>query len=89
MTNIIEALGETSRVVVFPVHPRTEKFLKEYSLLDRMPENIKVIQPLDPEYAEAHERRGEDTDRFRLYSEGGVCAGSAVHHAAGEYRVGG
>ncbi len=46
MTNIIEALGKAGRTVVFPVHPRTEKYLAEYNLLDRMPENIKVIQPL-------------------------------------------
>ncbi|MBU4491166.1 MAG: UDP-N-acetylglucosamine 2-epimerase (non-hydrolyzing), partial [Euryarchaeota archaeon] len=44
MTNIIEALGETGRVVVFPVHPRTEKYLREYGLL--MPENVKLIEPL-------------------------------------------
>ena len=44
MTNIIEALGETGGVVVFPVHPRTEKYLREYGLL--MPENVKLIKPL-------------------------------------------
>ncbi len=44
MTNIIEALGEAGRVVVFPVHPRTEKYLAEYNLLDKMPENIKVVR---------------------------------------------
>ncbi|MFH1323555.1 MAG: UDP-N-acetylglucosamine 2-epimerase (non-hydrolyzing) [Methanobacteriota archaeon] len=44
MTNIIEALGEAGRVVVFPVHPRTEKYLREYGLM--MPENVRLIQPL-------------------------------------------
>ncbi|MGB8218567.1 MAG: UDP-N-acetylglucosamine 2-epimerase (non-hydrolyzing) [Candidatus Methanoperedens sp.] len=44
MTNIIEALGEAGRVVVFPVHPRTEKYLREYGLL--MPGNLKLIKPL-------------------------------------------
>ncbi|MCZ7394012.1 MAG: UDP-N-acetylglucosamine 2-epimerase (non-hydrolyzing) [Candidatus Methanoperedens sp.] len=44
MTNIIGALREAGRVVVFPVHPRTEKYLREYGLL--MPENVKLIKPL-------------------------------------------
>jgi len=46
LTSIIEALGEAGRIVVFPVHPRTEKYLVEYQLLERMPENVKVIPPL-------------------------------------------
>ncbi len=46
MTNIIEALGESGMPVVFPVHPRTEKYLREYGLLERMPGNVKLIEPL-------------------------------------------
>jgi UDP-GlcNAc3NAcA epimerase len=37
MRNIIEALGDSGMPVVFPVHPRTEKFLQEYGYLERMP----------------------------------------------------
>ena len=44
--NIIEALGGSGRPVVFPVHPRTEKYLKEYGLRDSMPFNVKLIQPV-------------------------------------------
>lgn len=44
MSNIIEALGESRKIVVFPVHPRTEKYLREYGL--DMPANVKIIQPL-------------------------------------------
>ncbi|MCZ7381959.1 MAG: UDP-N-acetylglucosamine 2-epimerase (non-hydrolyzing) [Candidatus Methanoperedens sp.] len=44
MTNIIEALGESGLPVVFPVHPRTEKYLKEYGLI--MPGNVKLVKPL-------------------------------------------
>jgi UDP-GlcNAc3NAcA epimerase len=44
MTNIIEALGEAGRAVVFPVHPMTEKYLWEYGLL--MLGNVKLIKPL-------------------------------------------
>ncbi len=46
MKSIIEALGELGRTVVFPVHPRTEKCLREYGLLERRPGNVKLIQPL-------------------------------------------
>ncbi len=45
ITNIIEALDDAGKTVVFPVHPRTEKYLKEYNLWDSMPINVKLIQP--------------------------------------------
>jgi len=43
---ILGALGEAARPVVFPVHPRTRKYLSDYGLLAEMPENIRVIEPL-------------------------------------------
>ena len=46
MRSIIEALGEIVMPVVFPVHPRTEKFLQEYGLMGRMPGNVRFIKPL-------------------------------------------
>ena len=46
MAAILGALGEAGRPVVFPVHPRTRKYLAEYGLLAGMPENIRVIEPL-------------------------------------------
>jgi UDP-GlcNAc3NAcA epimerase len=46
MRSIIEALGDSGMPVVFPVHPRTEKFLQEYGLLERMPGNVRLIKPL-------------------------------------------
>ncbi len=46
MTNIIEALGELERTIVFPVHPRTEKCLREYGLVEKMPGNVKLIKPM-------------------------------------------
>jgi len=46
MRNIIETLGDSGMPVVFPVHPRTEKFLHEYGLLERMPGNVRLIKPL-------------------------------------------
>ncbi len=46
MTCIIEALGELNKIVVFPVHPRTAKRLREYGLWYRMPQNVRLIEPV-------------------------------------------
>ncbi|MDN7013592.1 UDP-N-acetylglucosamine 2-epimerase (non-hydrolyzing) [Methanoculleus sp. FWC-SCC3] len=46
MAAILSALGETDRPVVFPVHPRTRKCLAGYGLLTKMPENVRVVEPL-------------------------------------------
>jgi len=46
MVAILGALGEAGRPVVFPVHPRTRKCLAGYGLLTKMPENVRVIEPL-------------------------------------------
>lgn len=32
--------------IVFPVHPRTVKYLKEYGLYDHLPKNIRLVDPL-------------------------------------------
>lgn len=46
LTSIIRAVGESGVPVVFPVHPRTRKYLQEYGLLASLPENIILIKPL-------------------------------------------
>lgn len=46
MSNIIGALEESGKRVVFPVHPRTGKFLREYGMWDNMPANVVVIEPV-------------------------------------------
>lgn len=43
---IIRAVAESGMAVVFPVHPRTRKYLHEYGLLNHMPENILCIDPV-------------------------------------------
>lgn len=43
---IIRTFGKAEMPIVFPVHPRTRKYLKEYGLLGRMPTNVKIIEPL-------------------------------------------
>jgi len=46
METIISAIGESGRTTVFPVHPRTRKYLEEYGLWKNMPSNIVVTEPL-------------------------------------------
>lgn len=46
MINIIRSLGELEWNVIFPVHPRTEKYLKIYHIWEKMPKNIRLISPL-------------------------------------------
>ena len=45
LKNIVEAFCEIENIV-FPCHPRTEKFLKTYGLWDRLCEHVKVIKPV-------------------------------------------
>ena len=46
LTEITEAFSESGKRVIFPVHPRTKKYLREYGLLDSSSENIQFIDPL-------------------------------------------
>ncbi|CAG0999716.1 UDP-N-acetylglucosamine 2-epimerase (non-hydrolysing) [Methanosarcinales archaeon] len=46
MSNIIEALSKSGKVIVFLVHPRTEKYLREYKLWDNMHANVRLMPPL-------------------------------------------
>ena len=45
LKNIINAFYEIENLV-FPCHPRTEKFLKIYGLWDRLCEHVKIIKPV-------------------------------------------
>lgn len=46
LRSIVDAYSEIDEIVVFPLHPRTEKFLKEYGLYDRLRGKVKVTKPL-------------------------------------------
>ncbi|MDY6931341.1 MAG: UDP-N-acetylglucosamine 2-epimerase, partial [Halobacteriota archaeon] len=44
--NIVDALCEAEENIILPLHPRTEKKLKEYDLYKKLVENVKLIKPL-------------------------------------------
>lgn len=46
MESIIRAAGGADMPVVFPVHPRTRGYLRDYGLLAAMPENIILTDPV-------------------------------------------
>ena len=47
LSSILEALSEMDEEVVFPIHPRTLKFIKRYGLKKKIKENILLIKPMD------------------------------------------
>lgn len=44
LTQIIEAFNNIQDKIIFPLHPRTKKYLEEYNL--KLEKNIQVIEPL-------------------------------------------
>jgi UDP-N-acetylglucosamine 2-epimerase (non-hydrolysing) len=46
MKMIIQAFGESGQTILFPIHPRTRKYLKEYGYLGQLPKNIIAADPL-------------------------------------------
>jgi UDP-GlcNAc3NAcA epimerase len=46
LQNIVNAFCELYETLVFPAHPRTVKYLKEYDLYDKLQKNVKLIRPV-------------------------------------------
>jgi UDP-GlcNAc3NAcA epimerase len=46
MAQILASIRKLTQNVVFPVHPRTRSYLKDYGFWNTMPENIIVTEPL-------------------------------------------
>lgn len=46
LKSIVEAFSEIDDTIVFPVHPRTEKYLREYGLFERLESFVKLTKPL-------------------------------------------
>ena len=46
LQNILNAVGASGEMTVFPVHPRTAKMVEEHEISDRIPQNIRMTKPL-------------------------------------------
>jgi UDP-N-acetylglucosamine 2-epimerase (non-hydrolysing) len=46
LSSIVKAFCSTGETIVFPVHPRTEKYLREYGLFDTLCEHVRAIPPV-------------------------------------------
>ncbi|BAF58565.1 UDP-N-acetylglucosamine 2-epimerase [Pelotomaculum thermopropionicum SI] len=46
LESIVNAFCEMEEIIVFPVHPRTKKYLKKYGLFDKLRASVKLIKPL-------------------------------------------
>jgi UDP-N-acetylglucosamine 2-epimerase (non-hydrolysing) len=46
LQNIVEAFQELNENIVFPIHPRTEKLLKNYGLYDSLNSSVILTEPL-------------------------------------------
>lgn len=46
LSSIVEAFSDSKETIVFPIHPRTRKCLKEYNLWEKVLKNTKVIPPV-------------------------------------------
>lgn len=46
LSSIVEAFCSVDAHIVFPVHPRTEKYLRQYGLWNKLYEHVNVISPV-------------------------------------------
>lgn len=46
LSSIVNAFCSVNANIVFPVHPRTQKYLRQYGLWNKLCEHVKVIPPL-------------------------------------------
>jgi UDP-N-acetylglucosamine 2-epimerase len=46
LTNIVDAFSQLDETIVFPLHPRTQKLLKEYGLYESLSSSVKLVEPL-------------------------------------------
>jgi UDP-N-acetylglucosamine 2-epimerase (non-hydrolysing) len=46
LSAILSAFSKIDKTIVFPVHPRTMKFIKTYNLIDKISKNVIITKPL-------------------------------------------
>jgi UDP-N-acetylglucosamine 2-epimerase (non-hydrolysing) len=47
LAGIVNALVDCGSPVVFPAHPRAEKYLREFDLYEKLSEKVNVVKPVD------------------------------------------
>jgi len=84
LSSIVNAFCDADILIVFPMHPRTEKFLKQYGLWDKLREKVKVIPPLGY-LVKANGSCKEDPHRLRWRAERSIHAWDTLHNYEGKY----
>ena len=46
LTHILEALSEINGKVIFPIHPRTQKFIKTHGLEEKLKDTVSLVKPV-------------------------------------------
>jgi len=46
LSAILSAFSKIDKTIVFPIHPRTMKFIKTYNLIDKISKNVIITKPL-------------------------------------------
>jgi len=46
LSHILEAFSHVEEKVIFPVHPRTQKFIKTYGLEEKIKDNVSLVKPV-------------------------------------------
>jgi UDP-GlcNAc3NAcA epimerase len=46
LTSILSAFSKIDNTIVFPIHPRTMKFIKSYNLINKISKNVIITKPL-------------------------------------------
>jgi UDP-N-acetylglucosamine 2-epimerase len=70
LENILKAFGRIDQTIVWPIHPRTKKYLKEYNLVKMVGQikNLKIIEPIS--YSDTVEL--EKNAKMILTDSGGI-----------------
>ena len=46
LKNILSAFSKIEETIIFPIHPRTVKFIKNHNLIDKIGKNVIITEPL-------------------------------------------
>ena len=88
LKNIVDAFSEAEETIVFLVHPRTEKFLKEYGLYDKLKASIKLVKPLGYlDFLKVTNHAKKNNNRLWRHTKGGIYIEGAMYYVKRKYRM--